>query len=75
MTATDIAAGRAPVQLGDAAAGVRDVLNPAARSGRRLIMRNPGGDALDAINAAVGAARAVATASHTRYPRKAYLYI
>jgi hypothetical protein len=48
---------------------------------RRAIMRNPGGDALDAVIAAVGAARAVAGADHRaiarhlRYPREGYLYV
>ena len=48
---------------------------------RRVIMRNPGGDALDAVIAAVGAARAVAAAdhraiaSHPRYPREGHLYV
>jgi hypothetical protein len=38
----------------------------------RRMMRNPGGDAMDAVIAAVGAARAVAAADHTairRHPR------
>jgi hypothetical protein len=48
---------------------------------RRVMMRNPGGDALDAVIAAVGAARAVATADHAaiarhpRYPREGHLYV
>jgi hypothetical protein len=48
---------------------------------RRVIMRNPGGDALDAVIAAVGAARAVAAADHravaghARYRREGYLYV
>jgi hypothetical protein len=48
---------------------------------RRAIMRNGGGDALDALIAAVGAARAWHTtdhawiASHPRYPREGRLYV
>jgi hypothetical protein len=48
---------------------------------RRVIMRNPGGDALDAVIAAVGAARAVAAADHVaiarhpRYRREGHLYV
>lgn len=48
---------------------------------RRVMMRNPGADALDAVIAAVGAARAVATADHDaiarhpRYPREGHLYV
>ena len=47
---------------------------------RRVMMRNPGGDALDAVIAAVGTARAVETADHSaiarhpRYPREGYLF-
>lgn len=47
---------------------------------RRVIMRNPGGDALDAVIAAVGAFRGVSTADHQfiarheRYPREGYLF-
>jgi hypothetical protein len=47
---------------------------------RRVIMRNPGGDALDAVIAAVGshqsftAADHRAIARHVRYPREGYLY-
>jgi hypothetical protein len=47
---------------------------------RRVMMRNPGGDALDAVIAAVGTARAVESADHTaiarhpRYPREGYLF-
>jgi len=47
---------------------------------RRLIMRNPGGDALDAVIAAVGAHQAFmsadhgAIAAHPRYPLEGYLY-
>jgi hypothetical protein len=39
---------------------------------RRVMMRNPGGDAIDAVIAAVGAARAVSAADHcaiARHPR------
>ena len=48
---------------------------------RRAIMRNGGGDALDALIAAVGAARAWHTADHgwiarhPRYPREGRLYV
>jgi hypothetical protein len=48
---------------------------------RRVIMRNGGGDALDAVLAAVGAARAVRAADHAaivrhpRYRREGYLYV
>src|SRR5207302_10297914 len=48
---------------------------------RRVMMRNPGADALDAVIAAVGAARAVAAADHSaiarhhRYPREGHLYV
>jgi hypothetical protein len=48
---------------------------------RRVMMRNPGADALDAVLAAVGAARAVAAADHAaiarhpRYPREGHLYV
>jgi hypothetical protein len=48
---------------------------------RRVIMRNPGGDALDAVLAAVGAARAWrltdhdAVSRHARYPREGFLYV
>lgn len=47
----------------------------------RVIMRNGGGDALDAVIAAVGAARAWQTADHRRiaqhprYPREGRLYV
>ena len=47
---------------------------------RRRIMRNGGGDALDAVLAAVGASHAVRTldhdaiARHPRYPREGHLY-
>lgn len=48
---------------------------------RRVVMRNPGGDALDAVLAAVGAARAVAAADHAaiaahpRYRREGRMYV
>lgn len=48
---------------------------------RRVVMRNPGGDALDAVIAAVGAARAVtaadhaAIAAHPRYRREGRMYV
>jgi hypothetical protein len=48
---------------------------------RRVMMRDPGGDAIDAVIAAVGAAHAfkavdhLAIASHARYPREGHLYV
>ncbi|WP_171468978.1 DUF429 domain-containing protein [Frigoriglobus tundricola] len=48
---------------------------------RRVMMRNPGGDAMDAVIAAVGAARAVgaadhrAIARHPRYRLEGHLYV
>jgi hypothetical protein len=48
---------------------------------RRAIMRNGGGDALDAVIAAVGAAQGFAIADHAqiarhaRYPREGHLYV
>ena len=48
---------------------------------RRLIMRDPGGDALDAVIAAAGAFQAwhaadhPAIAKHPRYRREGYLYV
>jgi hypothetical protein len=48
---------------------------------RRVMMRNPGGDAIDAVIAAVGAARAVeaadhrAIARHERYRHEGHLYV
>lgn len=48
---------------------------------RRVMMRNPGGDAMDAVIAAVGALRAVSAADHAaiarhpRYRREGYLYV
>jgi hypothetical protein len=47
---------------------------------RRVMMRNPGGDAIDAVLAAAGAFRGVlaadhaAIARHDRYPREGYLF-
>ena len=48
---------------------------------RRLIMRDPGGDALDAVIAAAGAFQAFESADHAaiardeRHPREGYLYV
>jgi hypothetical protein len=48
---------------------------------RRTMMRNPGGDAIDAVLAAVGAAQSWhltdhrAVARHPRYPREGLLYV
>ncbi|HUR54065.1 MAG TPA: hypothetical protein VMZ71_08030 [Gemmataceae bacterium] len=48
---------------------------------RLVMMRNPGGDAMDAVIAAVGAARAVKAADHdairrhARYPHEGYLFV
>ena len=48
---------------------------------RRVIMRNPGGDALDAVIAAAGAALAVGAADHRgvarhpRYRHEGHLYV
>jgi hypothetical protein len=59
-------------------------LTPFLRIGdglRRTMMRNPGGDAIDAVIAAVGAALAVAAADHRaiarhpRYSREGHLYV
>jgi hypothetical protein len=47
---------------------------------RRVMMRDPGGDAIDAVLAALGAAQAFATvdhsavARHPRYPREGHLF-
>ncbi|HUQ80520.1 MAG TPA: hypothetical protein VM076_05275 [Gemmatimonadaceae bacterium] len=47
---------------------------------RRVMMRDPGADAIDAVLAALGAAQAFATADHSaiarhgRYPREGHLY-
>jgi hypothetical protein len=47
---------------------------------RRVMMRDPGGDAIDAVLAALGAAQAFASvdhagiARHSRYPREGHLY-
>ena len=65
----------------------RAILNGLARhveiapGQRRVIMRNGGGDALDAVIAAVGGAHAWADADHRqiarhpRYPREGRLYV
>ena len=48
---------------------------------RRVMMRDPGGDAIDAVLAALGGAQAftavdhVAIARHARYPREGHLYV
>ena len=48
---------------------------------RRIMMRDPGGDAIDAVLAAVGAAHSFASADHAaiachaRYPREGHLYV
>ena len=48
---------------------------------RRVMMRDPGGDAIDAVLAALGAAHAFAAvdhaaiASHARYPHEGHLYV
>ena len=48
---------------------------------RRVLMRNPGADALDAVIAAVGVGRAMAVADHPsiarhhRYPHEGHLYV
>ena len=48
---------------------------------RRVMMRDPGGDAIDAVLAALGAAQAFAAvdheaiARHARYPREGHLYV
>jgi hypothetical protein len=48
---------------------------------RRVMMRDPGGDAIDAVLAALGAAQAfvsvdhAAIARHARYPREGHLYV
>jgi len=48
---------------------------------RRVMMRDPGGDAIDAVLAALGAAQAFAAADHdaiarhARYPREGHLYV
>lgn len=65
----------------------RDILKGLAEhveitdSHRRIIMRNGGGDALDAVIAAIGAIRAWRTSDHllisrhARYPREGRLYV
>src|SRR5215813_8251871 len=42
---------------------------------RRVMMRNGGGDAIDAVIAALGGALARRTARHPRYPREGKLYV
>ena len=60
-------------------AGLRKLVRVGDRH-RRVMMRNPGGDALDAVIAAAGAFRGVlaadhrAIALHERYPREGYLF-
>jgi hypothetical protein len=65
----------------------RTILDALARqvrfddAARRTMMRNPGGDAIDAVLAAVGAVHAwhltdhAAVARHPRYPREGRLYV
>jgi hypothetical protein len=65
----------------------RTILDALARhvrfddAARRTMMRNPGGDAIDAVLAAVGALHAwhltdhAAVARHPRYPREGRLYV
>jgi hypothetical protein len=60
--------------------GIDEIIHLGARE-RRAMMRDPGGDAIDAVLAAIGAAQAFAAvdhaaiASHTRYPREGHLYV
>ncbi|MHC4055809.1 hypothetical protein, partial [Bradyrhizobium sp. 25ACV] len=60
-------------------AGLADLVLISDRD-RRVMMRNPGGDAIDAVLAALGAAQAfesvdhIAIARHARYPREGHLY-
>lgn len=60
--------------------GIADAVDLDARQ-RRVMMRDPGGDAIDAVLAALGAAQAFASvdhaaiAAHGRYPREGHLYI
>lgn len=60
-------------------AGIADRVRISARD-RRVMMRDPGGDAIDAVLAALGAAHAFASvdhsaiARHARYPREGHLY-
>jgi hypothetical protein len=59
--------------------GLRRLVRVSERH-RRVMMRNPGGDAMDAVIAAAGALRGVlgadhrAIARHERYPREGYLF-
>jgi len=60
--------------------GISNAVRIAARE-RRVMMRDPGGDATDAVLAALGAARAFASVDHTaiarhaRFPREGHLYV
>lgn len=60
-------------------AGIADRVRVSPRD-RRVMMRDPGGDAIDAVLAALGAAQAFASvdhsaiARHARYPREGHLY-
>jgi hypothetical protein len=59
--------------------GISACVRVTART-RRVMMRDPGGDAIDAVLAALGAAQAFAGADHSaiarhaRYPREGHLY-
>jgi len=60
-------------------AGIAGLVQIGGRE-RRVMMRDPGGDAIDAVLAALGAAQAFASvdhsviARHPRYPREGHLY-
>jgi hypothetical protein len=60
-------------------AGIANLVQVSARD-RRVMMRDPGGDAIDAVLAALGAAQAFASVDHSaisrhaRYPREGHLY-
>ena len=60
-------------------AGIADLVQVTARD-RRVMMRDPGGDAIDAVLAALGAAQAFASVDHSaiskhaRYSREGHLY-
>jgi hypothetical protein len=60
-------------------AGIANLVQVAPRD-RRVMMRDPGGDAIDAVLAALGAAQAFASVDHSaisrhaRYPREGHLY-
>ena len=60
-------------------AGIANLVQVTARD-RRVMMRDPGGDAIDAVLAALGAAQAFASVDHSaisrhaRYPREGHLY-